>query len=227
MLACVVCEQPVCRSSARICSECGRATCAEHEALCHAADGQPMALADLLETPEPEPEPEPPPPPSKPKPKPPAKSKAKGPRQAAKQSQTTAKPAALAVQAVRLNVELFEDEPRIVDFAMRSTRRVLAVRTIELRLDGIYVNCEFEKSPCPADGWLHRPGGPLAIPEQIKRFLLDLRKEYHLAPKRTTYYTIRRHQVVRESRVLRLPPIWRDERLLDEARQGFDNRRRR
>ena len=44
ILACVVCGRPVCESSLITCRECGRGTCGEHKDLCHADDGEPMAV---------------------------------------------------------------------------------------------------------------------------------------------------------------------------------------
>jgi hypothetical protein len=59
----------------------------------------------------------------------------------------------------------------------------------------------------------------------VKAFLSALRQEYYLPPKRVRYYTVR-HQEVEERKTLVLPPMWRDERLLEDARRGFDERRR-
>ena len=44
--ACVVCHRPVCRPSLITCPTCGRGTCREHQQLCHAANGQPVALPE-------------------------------------------------------------------------------------------------------------------------------------------------------------------------------------
>ena len=129
------------------------------------------------------------------------------------------------MKAVKLNIEVSEDVPRIVAFVMRSTNRVLATRTIELMPEGILVKCDCEKSPCPADSWAHRPGGPNVIQEQVRGLLNALRLEYHLPLKRVDYYYLFGQQVT-EGQTLILPPIWRDERLLAEARDGFDRRSR-
>lgn len=217
---CVVCHRPVCRTSLRLCPGCGRGTCAEHQGLCHAADGQPLALQEVA-APAPAPEPAPPPPPP---PKPEIKAAPKPPAREPTKKPAAPKPAS-AVKAVRLNVEISQDLPHIAAFVMRSTNRVLATRTIELTPEGILIHCNCEKDPCPADGWLFRPAGPEQIQEQIKEFLSQLRQEYYLPPKRVTYYTMRYPQP-RESQVLMLPPIWRDEQLLADARKGFDGRRR-
>ena len=70
-----------------------------------------------------------------------------------------------AVKAVRIDVELQGDYPRLVAFVMRSTSRVLAARVIELGPEGIRIERRCEKSPCPAHGYLHRPAGPAEIQE--------------------------------------------------------------
>lgn len=218
VLACVVCQRPVCRSSSRTCQDCGRVTCSEHEQLCHAADGQPAVLPKP-EAPAPKPPPAAPPPQTtlkratKPKP-------AKRGAQAGQPAEP-AQPAKPAVKAVRINVELQESYPRLVAFVMRSTNRVLATRVIELTPDGIHVECECEKSPCPANGYLHRPAPLHMIQEQVQSMLTKLQQEYHLPSKRVQYFTMQGHDVT-ERQTLVLPAIWRDPRLLREAQQGFD-----
>jgi hypothetical protein len=51
------------------------------------------------------------------------------------------------VAGVRINVEVYETEPKIKAFVMKSTNRVLAVRSIILMPKGILVTCECEKTP--------------------------------------------------------------------------------
>lgn len=222
VLACVVCDQPVCRASLQLCPSCGRGTCAEHQRLCHEADGQPVSLKDLPAAQQSEPEAMAPPP--KPEPKPREREPAKRSRPAPQRRRPPPSRPAPSVKAVRLNVEIYEDFPRVVAFVMRSTNLVLASRKIELTPEGILVNCSCEKSPCPADGWIHRPGGPGAIQEQVKAMLSSLRREYYLPSKRVQYFYIR-YQQVTERKAFVLPPIWRDERLLADARRGFDRSR--
>lgn len=227
VLACVVCRRPVCRSSSRTCPDCGRVTCSEHERLCHAADGQPAVL--------PKPEaPAPKPPPAAPPPQTTLKSAAKPKTKPAKPGAQAGRPAAPeqaakpAIKAVRIDVEIQEDYPRLVAFAMRSTNRVLATRVIELTPNGIHVECECEKSPCPAHGYIHRPAPLHMIQEQVQSMLTKLQQEYHLPSKRVQYFTMH-GQDVTERQTLVLPASWRDPRLLSEAQQGFDEyvRRRR
>jgi len=217
VLACVVCSRPVCKTSSRLCPDCGRITCSEHLKLCHAADGQPVSLAATQS-------PAPPPKqltPSEPKPL----AKPKAP---AKPSRPQLRPPASAqstpvVKAIKINVEIQEDSPHIVAFVMRSTNKVLAVRTIELTPEGIDVRCECEKSPCPAHGYLHRPAGPADIQEQVKSFLVKLQQEYFLPAKRMQYFYMLGQQVT-ERPTLVLPPAWRDAQVLAEAEQGFEKR---
>ena len=70
---------------------------------------------------------------------------------------------------------------------------------------------------------IHRPFGAYAIQEQIRQFLNALRLEYNLPLKRVEYYHLHGQQAD-EEQVLILPAIWRDERLLTEACDGFDRR---
>jgi uncharacterized membrane protein len=220
VLACVVCSRPVCKTSSRLCPDCGRITCSEHLKLCHAADGQPVSLA-ATQSPAPPPkqltpsEPKP-----STKPKAPAKPSRPQPRPPASAQSTP------VVKAIKINVEIQEDSPHIVAFVMRSTNKVLAVRTIELTPEGIDVRCECEKSPCPAHGYLHRPAGPADIQEQVKSFLVKLQQEYFLPAKRMQYFYMLGQQVT-ERPTLVLPPAWRDAQVLAEAEQGFEKRVRR
>jgi len=225
VLACVVCSRPVCKTSSRLCPDCGRITCSEHLKLCHAADGKPAVRAKAEQ-------PAPPPAPAVAQPQAEAKTAAK-PK--AKPTAKTAKPksgagvrpaapaqAKPAVKAVRINVELEESYPRLVAFVMRSTNRVLATRTIELAPNGIRVECQCEKGAlCTADGYIFRPAPLHSIHEQVKSFLDKLQQEYNLPAKRVQYFTTHASQVT-ERQTLILPAIWRDPRLLSEAEQGFD-----
>lgn len=223
VLACVVCSRPVCKTSSRLCPDCGRVTCSEHLKLCHAADGQPVSLAAMQTRP-----PAAEPPPVQPQPKRAAmpKAPAKPTRPAVKSGPPAPAPAAPAVKAIKINVEIQEDSPLIVAFVMRSTNKVLAVRTIELTPEGINIRCECEKSPCPAHGYLHRPAGPAEIQEQVKSFLVKLQQEYFLPAKRVQYFYMLGQQVT-ERPTLVLPPAWRDAQVLAEAEQGFEKRVRR
>src|SRR5690606_6056960 len=81
------CQKPLCRHSQVTCRQCVRHTCQAHLGLCHAAEGQPVALTAAAppEPPPPQPEPLPPSspqssrqsrtktPPPKPKPRPAAR----------------------------------------------------------------------------------------------------------------------------------------------------------
>ncbi len=225
VLACVVCGRPVCQASSRLCPDCGRVTCGEHQKLCHAADGQPVSLT-ALQAPAPAKAPVPLPaqPQSKSAAKP--KSPAKPTRPTVKSGPPAPAQGAPAAKAIKINVEIQEDSPRIVAFVMRSTNKVLATRTIELTPEGIDIRCECEKSPCPATGYLHRPTGPAGIQEQVKSFLVKLQQEYFLPAKRVQYYYMLGQQVT-ERPTLVLPPDWRDAQALAEAEQGFEKRLRR
>lgn len=227
VLACVVCGRPVCKTSSRLCPDCGRVTCSEHVKLCHAADGQPAVLpqagppaqhsAPVVSPPQAEIK-------TAGKPKPKAKPAAKTAKSQSRASglasaHTEARP---AVKAVRINVELQESHPRLVAFVMRSTNRVLATRVIELTPNGIHIECECEKSPCPANSYLHRPAPSHMIQEQVQSLLTKLQQEYYLPSKRVQFFTMH-GQDVTERQTLLLPRIWRDPILLSESQQGFDD----
>jgi hypothetical protein len=217
MLVCAVCGRPICRASSRTCSDCGRVTCAEHQKLCHAADGQPALLPKPEAAPV-KPTPPPPPPPSTSS----AKPKAKAPTKAAKPA---AQPAIArpAPSAIKLDVQIYENEPLVVAFVMRSTKRVLATRSFALTPEGIGVRCECEKIACPANDWLHRPANLPAIQTQMAAFLTELRQEYHLPPKRTVYLYEQGGQFTERPSFI-LPAIWRSPTMLAEAQKGFDRR---
>ncbi len=219
VLACVVCGRPVCKASSRLCPDCGRVTCSEHVKLCHAADGQPAVLPKAAPPAAAQAQTE-----AKTAAKPKAKPAAKTAKLHARTSLRPAAPAEPkpAVKAVRINVELQENYPRLVAFVMRSTNRVLASRTIELTPVGIQVECQCEKGDaCPAGGYLFRPAPLHLIQEQVKSFLDKLQQEYNLPAKRVEYFTVHGSQVT-ERQTLVLPAIWRDPGLLRESMQAFD-----
>lgn len=224
VLACIVCGRPVCKTSSRLCPDCGLVTCSEHVKLCHAIDGQPAVLPKA-EAPAQQPAPPTAPPQGEIKgaPRPKAKPAAKTTKPQSRASAQTVAQAQTkpAFRAVRINVELQETHPRLVAFVMRSTNRVLASRTIELTPNGIHIECTCEKSPCPADGYIFRPAPLHLLQEQVQSFLTKLQQEYYLPSKRVQYFTIHGSQVT-ERQTLVLPAIWRDPRLLSEAQRGFD-----
>ena len=224
---CAVCLRPVCRQSLITCSTCGRGTCREHQGLCHAADGQP-ALVTMTSpaTALPASAPEAPTvrPPEKPVGKPTPREKPKPPPikpPPVKAPPVKAPPATPVVTGERIDVQVYDDKPFVVAFVMRSTRRVLATRAIELTPKGVHVSCECEKSTCDADGYYHRPAPANFIAEQVGDMLLDLQKEYLVPAKKVTFYYMR-EGVPQERRTLELPPFWRDPRRLEEAMRGFN-----
>ena len=223
VLTCAVCHQPVCRVNSRVCSDCGRITCGEHQKLCHGAAGQPVVLPK-----EPAAAAATPPPPAASKPEPARKLE---PTRRAPSAKPPAPPPALVspapaaptVKAVKLYVQIETAVPRVVCFVMRSTRRVLATRAIELTPAGIQVSCQCEKHPCPADGWLHRPMPASMIQDQVQKLIAALREEYFLPGKRVDYHSLHDGQVT-ELPGFNLPACWRDEGALTAARQQFDAR---
>jgi hypothetical protein len=224
LTTCVVCGRPVCRPSLITCPTCGRGTCHEHQQLCHAADGAPAAL----------PEKEAPAAPKAGRPgrqgqtteQPPAAAPGKGRAPTAgkpkKVPPAAPKSDAPATKAVRLHIEIFETRPAIVVFAMRSTNRVWATRTIELTPQGILVHCTCEKAPCPANGYYHRPLIPI-IDEQVEKLVRAVQEEYWVPAKKVSYYYVNEdtHEV-REEKRFTLPALWRDPVRLAAAERGFD-----
>ncbi|MCB0065408.1 MAG: hypothetical protein KDE19_24955, partial [Caldilineaceae bacterium] len=180
--ACVVCGQPVCRPSLIKCPTCGRGTCHEHQQLCHAADGEPAILDTVATATE-----ETAPAKSTPEKSVPEKEAASAQPSSARQSTRTTSPASQSkgsqrgrstknksakdtkaktavaekkpptAKGARIDLQIYEDKPVIVAFVMRSTNRVLATRSFELTPRGLLVHCQCEKSPCPVDGYFHRP----------------------------------------------------------------------
>ncbi len=170
---CVVCARPVCRHSLITCPTCGRSACREHQGLCHAADGQPAVPA----APSPVA-----PAPAQPMPKPPAAAPSPAPTPRNKPKPPPVKsppaPATPVTIGVRIDIQIYENRAVIAAFVMRSTKRELATRIIELTPHGIHVSCRCEKSPCPADGYYYRPAPAPYIEEQVRKMLIDLQKEY-------------------------------------------------
>jgi hypothetical protein len=226
--ACVVCHQPVCRQSLITCPTCKRGTCSEHQNLCHAAnDGQPAILT--AEAP-----PAPPATPEKAADRTPNRSskrkeqeRASTPRDsktrspATKRSTAKTPPPTPVVQGVRINIEIRDTDLVVVAFVMRSTRRVLATRSFELTPKGILVSCQCEKSPCPANGYYHRPAPAAAIHAQIEEMLKSLQREYLIPTKKVDYYYLRGQEIETANKLI-LPDLWRDPMTLAESTRGFD-----
>ena len=125
------------------------------------------------------------------------------------------------VKGVRIDVQIYEEEPTIVAFVMRSTNRVLATRSFTLTPQGILVHCQCEKDPCPANGYFYRPASPASITEQIATQLRELQQEYFIPSKKVNYLHMRFGQIQAEKRFV-LPAPWHDAARLTEAQRGFD-----
>jgi hypothetical protein len=183
---CVVCQQPVCRQSLITCPTCGRGTCREHQGLCHAADGQPAVLTAPATAASPPPAQKstsadsaaktPDKPAPKEKPKPPV----------VKQPPPKPPAAAPVVTGERIDVQIYDDRPLVMAFVMRSTKRVLASRGIELTPKGIKVTCECEKSPCPAHGYYHSPDRQLSSKNRLRICCGRCRRSIWCLRKRST-----------------------------------------
>jgi hypothetical protein len=221
---CVVCHRPVCRQSLISCPTCKRGTCREHQTLCHAADGQPVVLAEEASPPKTAEKSPPAPDSANPRADKGRSSAAKGStaKPPTTKSSTVKKPPPIpTAKGVRINIEIHETEPLVVAFVMRSTNRVLATRSFELTPKGILVTCDCEKQPCPATGYYHRPHPAVATGNQIETMLKDLQREYLVPTKKIDYFH-RRSLGVWESGELILPELWRDPETLEKAVKGFD-----
>lgn len=225
---CVVCNRPVCRHSLIPCATCGRGVCREHQGLCHAADGQPAVLtvpSPVVTNASPA---RPPgkspgtPQSASPVRNQPSPSPARSPAPKSPPAKPLSAPAAPVTIGVRIDVQIYEDRPVIAAFVMRSTKRVLATRVIELTPQGIHVSCACEKSPCPADGYYYRPAPSTAIDKQVIDMLLSLQKEYLVPGKKVHYFYMRGERNVREASAFVLPALWRDPARLAEAVSGFE-----
>ena len=223
---CIVCSRPVCRHSLITCAVCGRATCQNDRGLCHAAAGEPVHLAEVVAATRSAPAAKAPvlqvPAVEAPTSRKQPKAAPSAARSAAAKAKAAPKPAqGPTTKGVQLNIELYEDQPVIVAFVMRSANRELATRSFRLTPEGIDVTCTCEKTFCPANGTVYRPADGQAITGQIKSLLAELRGEYLVPSKRTEFFFIL-GQRVRQAEQLILPPIWRDEARLSQARDGFD-----
>ncbi len=220
VLTCAVCGQPVCRASIVQCPECGRGTCQEHKGLCHAANGEPLSLADLQPvevTPEPQPEPRPQ---VESTPKQTSTPPAKEPHK--QQKKPAPHDVSRSAKGVKINVEVYQNIPRIVAYVMRSTHRALAIRTIELTSSGIEITCDCEKAFCLANNRIYRPEPPKKINTQIQTLLAALRQEYQIPSNRVEYFYLLPGGRMNNKRVLILPSAWRNQELIQQAQETFD-----
>lgn len=218
VLTCAVCGQPVCRASIVRCPECGRGTCQEHKGLCHAANGEPVSLADLQPVeiaPEPKPEP-----PVESTPKRTSAPPAKKPHK--RKTKSAHRNVFRSAKGTKINVEVYQNIPRIVAYVMRSARRVLAVRTIELTSGGIEITCDCERIFCLANGQIYRPESAKNISRQIQTLLADLRQEYQVPSNRVEYFYLLSGGRMNSKRILILPSVWRNSGLIQQVQKNFD-----
>lgn len=216
---CDVCQKPLCRHSQVTCRQCGRHTCQAHLGLCHAAEGQPVALTAAAPPEPPPPQPEPLPPSSRqsrtktplPKPK---------PRPAAR-----AAPAVTAGPKV-LSMEVLMNFDTVAAYLLGKHGRELAVRAWKLMPEdgGILRNCRCEKGErCRANGMILRPRDASFIERQIQDELFAFAAEYGFPIKKIHYNRVSpsggdSYPIAR----LELVGLWKNETALNKARQAFD-----
>jgi len=218
---CVVCGRPICIHSLTRCKECQRVTCAEHGGECHALNGEPRKILEVEKIVEE------------------AESNA-GKKDAS--AKTVSAPQGVAKKLARKEiqkakpishkiaapskpladyVEVYSDpaEGTITAYMMRRHSE-LAVRWWAMTDEGISVNCQCEKMwNCKSHGMVFRPSDD--IDRQINLLLTRFREEYHLPDKKTRYFHIRVGKPFEEKK-LKIPSSWRDEEILEKARNGFD-----
>jgi hypothetical protein len=72
---------------------------------------------------------------------------------------------------------------------------------------------------CKSNGMVFRPSDD--IERQMNLLLTRFREEYDLPDKKTRYFHIRVGKPFEEKK-LKIPSGWRDEAILEKARNGFD-----
>ena len=224
--ACVVCDRPVCTHSLNRCSECGRGTCREHVGLCHAADGQPAkvrlsepVVATQLEAEPVKDEPEP----DKPRLSSLQRKKLERERAAAEAAaarRRRVREPTPVVTGDRIEVVVASHAPIVTAAVFASGKRPIAIRTWSLVKDGVLIECQCEKRPCPADSKIFAPPDAAHIEGEIDYRLDLLRREYNVPSRRVVNY-----QDVNEN-LLPLPHLilrgkWKDDETLAFARENF------
>jgi len=223
MGSCAVCQQPLCRYSRLACRHCGRGTCQAHAGLCHANAGQPASLQAPSPVPElPAPAPSAPPPVPKSAPKSASK---KPPRPAPRQQAVRPRaspPVPLGIpKPQRLEVVIEHDLAAVAAYVLASRERQVAVRAWELRSEGIAVFCQCEKGrACPENHLVLRPANAAGIEKQVLAALDAFRQEYGIPSKKVSFSQRVAGHVVPQRRFT-LQGEWKDDTVLDQAREGF------
>jgi hypothetical protein len=120
-------------------------------------------------------------------------------------------------------VEVIEHVPLIYIYAMKSAIKSIVTCTLELTPEGISISCDCDrKAPCPSSmGFVYRPAPAHALQSQVKSFLGQIYRYFGVPERKVTYY-YSSGGPIREMQTFILPPAWKDEILLKEARAGFD-----
>ena len=218
---CVVCARPICVHSLTRCKECRRVTCAEHAGECHALNGEPRKIIGVEKKVGEA---------KSSSGKKDASAKAGSPPQnvakkPARKEIQKAKPILHKIAAppkpLADYVEVYCDpaDGTITAYMMRRHSE-LAVRWWAMTEEGISVNCQCEKMwKCESNGMVFRPSDD--IERQMNLLLTRFREEYNLPDKKTRYFHIRVGKPFEEKK-LKIPSGWRDEAILEKARNGFD-----
>jgi hypothetical protein len=218
---CSVCHEPLCKSSAIKCPDCGRVTCQAHRTLCHANSGAPVDLTQpapeqpaVVEPPEPAPKPKRPQP-TRATPRSASKPKTKRANLLANWPKGVPKPQ---------RIEVMIDHNQISAFLFASRDREVARRVWFLSAErAIDRECECEKEQCNAHGYTLRPYPTKMMIDQMNAEIEAFRKEYGIASKKVGYNKWNGpHLPASPMRQLNLYGDWLDDTLLTAARAAFD-----
>lgn len=223
---CDVCHAPLCRHSQVTCRECGRHTCQAHLGQCHAADGQPLAVAApaappvaaplaKVETP------------ASPAPAPSRQSRSKTPPPKPKPQLTAKAPPVTkdVPKVVRMEVILHFDA--VAAYLLGKRDREFATRVWRLSPEegGILRNCRCEKGDsCRADRTVLRPWDAQVIEKQIYGELLAFANEYGFPVKKIRYNrSSPSGGDVQPAYKFELTGLWKNETALNKARKRFED----
>jgi hypothetical protein len=121
----------------------------------------------------------------------------------------------------RLEVVIEHDLAAVAAYVLASRERQVAVRAWELRSEGIAVFCQCEKGrACPENHLVLRPANAAGIEKQVLAALDAFRQEYGIPSKKVSFSQRVAGHVVPQRRFT-LQGEWKDDTVLDQAREGF------
>ena len=226
---CAVCNRPVCVHSLNRCKECERATCQEHNGLCHSEAGQPHQIQPEAalhqksvsesaagvgnKT-------------SSPNAKKSANQKPSPGRGSSSTPPTTAKKTEKPrpeVTGESMEVYSNPNENNIVAI-VKSKKREIATREWIMTNQGIGITCWCEKPNCSDSGLVLRPADSEELAAQMLHMVNKFAEEYGVSDKKISFFHIRQGQSFGETK-LKVPTQWKDPATLEQARSGFEELR--